>query len=362
MVATGVVNKGPDLVIGQFFQIRKVQFEQILVLKIEMMKIITKRSIWRLNDAMHLSDLGVTKKILMLLINNKSVEKITPSIRSKMSSILVSFSPYIVSEFSRKPRPLEEIRRWKSVEYRQFILYTGIVLLKDFVSSDFYKHFLLLFVGYRIFVDSKVYNCSITYKCAEEMFEKFVKEFSSFYGREYLSYNIHNLLHVNECYEQYGNLMSYSAYSFENFLKTLKQNIKKPNQIEQQIYNKFINKAITINPTLDAIKVNKTTGNVKSYSINNFTFKTTSPDNICCLDKMTYIVINNIDTNGHIQGKKIKNVENFFVYPINSLDIGIGFVKCLDLEDVENTYSLENAIKIQMLPYKDGAVLIHLIK
>lgn len=47
-----------------------------------------------------------------------------------MSSVLLSFTSYIPVEFARKPRMLDEINRWKSIEFRQFILYTGMVLLK----------------------------------------------------------------------------------------------------------------------------------------------------------------------------------------------------------------------------------------
>lgn len=145
-------------------------------------------------DCMHLLDLGVTKKILLLLLRNKSTQHISSSTLTKMSSTFVSFAPYITMEFARKPRGLDEIHRWKSVEFRQFALYTSIVLLKDFINIELYNHFCLFFVGYRMFLDNSL-SCSTQ---RGYYFEKFVQDFPDLYGRENVSYNIHNMLHVSK--------------------------------------------------------------------------------------------------------------------------------------------------------------------
>lgn len=71
-------------------------------------------------------------------------------------------------EFARKPRTLNDMSKWKSVEFRQIVLYTGFVFFKDcFSPENIYAYF---FVGYRIFLDAKLFNTNLTYKNAEEMF------------------------------------------------------------------------------------------------------------------------------------------------------------------------------------------------
>lgn len=101
-----------------------------------------------------------------------------------------------------------------------------MVLLKKIVDGEFYKHFCNLVVGYRVFAGSKIYNENINHSSAENMFSTFLLDFPQFYGDEHVSHNFHNLLHVGECYNDFGNVMNYSAYDFENYLKSVKQSIK----------------------------------------------------------------------------------------------------------------------------------------
>ena len=48
------------------------------------------------------------------------------------------------SEFARQPRRLQELDRCKATEFRQFLLYTGHVVLKGIVSKELFQHFLTL--------------------------------------------------------------------------------------------------------------------------------------------------------------------------------------------------------------------------
>ena len=62
----------------------------------------------------------------------------------EMSVRLVSLIGFIPKEFPRKPRSFNEIHRWKATEFRQFVLYTGAIVLKDLISVELYQHFLTL--------------------------------------------------------------------------------------------------------------------------------------------------------------------------------------------------------------------------
>jgi len=60
-----------------------------------------------------------------------------------ISKNILALRPYVPSEFSRKPRVLEDIDYWKATELRFFLLYSGQVVLKGKLKKSFYKHFML---------------------------------------------------------------------------------------------------------------------------------------------------------------------------------------------------------------------------
>lgn len=101
-------------------------------------------------DPMHLIDLGITKKILLAMINKKTILPMPRFAIMSISEKLCSLSSYNPREFARNPRGLDEISRWKATEFRQFVLYTGLVALRDFVPTEMYEHFLLIHCSYRI--------------------------------------------------------------------------------------------------------------------------------------------------------------------------------------------------------------------
>lgn len=86
-------------------------------------------------DYMHLVCLGVMKRRL----GSRVIDDI--------SQHLLNLKSHIPSEFARKPRSLKEIDRWKATEFRQFLLYTGPVVLAEILHPNMYKNFLLLSVG-----------------------------------------------------------------------------------------------------------------------------------------------------------------------------------------------------------------------
>jgi hypothetical protein len=69
----------------------------------------------------------------------------------QISASLDVFKKHIPKEFARKCRNLSEIDRWKATEFRQFLLYSGIVAMKGQVPEDYYDNFLLFFCRHPLF-------------------------------------------------------------------------------------------------------------------------------------------------------------------------------------------------------------------
>jgi len=90
---------------------------------------------------------------------------------------------------------LFEFSTWKATELRQFLLYTGPVVLLNNIPTIMYRNFLLLSVSMRILLSPALCssdNCDY----AEEILKLFVTDFAAIYGNEFVSYNIHSLIRL----------------------------------------------------------------------------------------------------------------------------------------------------------------------
>lgn len=101
-------------------------------------------------EYMHLICLGVVKKFISALVENKYAFKdITKSDIKAISSKLLTMKSYSPHEFARRPRPLEDFQHYKATEFRQLLLYTGPVVFHNILKGDAYQHFLLLHTACR---------------------------------------------------------------------------------------------------------------------------------------------------------------------------------------------------------------------
>lgn len=109
-------------------------------------------------DYMNLVCLGVMRKLIHIWMGNTKGPKNVriPSWKiNQISNALHGIKKnHITKDFSRKPRALVEINRWKATELRQFLLYTGIIVLKNVLSDGCYQNFLVLCISMRILLNT----------------------------------------------------------------------------------------------------------------------------------------------------------------------------------------------------------------
>ena len=99
---------------------------------------------------------------------------------------------------------------WKATEFRQFLLYTGPVVLLGKLNSSRYKNFIPLSVCVCIVLKTNRF-------------------------KQMVLYNVHSLLHIVDDVRTFGSLDSVSCFPFENFLGRLKKMIRKPQNILPQL-------------------------------------------------------------------------------------------------------------------------------
>ena len=178
-------------------------------------------------DYMHLVCLGVVRRLLYFLkgqVRGTNVGKLSASSRKTISDRLDSMNGLLSSEFARQPRSLQYLDRWKATEFRTFLLYTGLVVLKNVVSSAAYKHFLSLSIAVRILCCSSRSFRQKYINFAERLLRYFVGNAPEHYGHIFNVYNVHGLLHIAEDVRCHSlPLDAISAFPFENYLGKLKR-------------------------------------------------------------------------------------------------------------------------------------------
>lgn len=190
-------------------------------------------------DPMHLVYLGVVRKMINLwLIDGPLCVRMLTRNFNAICNSLVSYAAWIPREFARKSRSLKFVKRYKATEFRQFLLYTGPVALKGKLSDRLYKNFLVLHVAIRILCHKE--HCQKFNSYAKNLLHFFVQDFQNLYGIKYITYNVHNLLHLANEVLNCGPLETFSCFPFENYLHTIKRLIRKGNQHLQQIVKRLV--------------------------------------------------------------------------------------------------------------------------
>lgn len=88
-------------------------------------------------DYMHLVCLGVMRNLLNIWTFGPVPLKFHHRIVGAIASNLLSIQSSVPLEFCRKTRGLDQLKRWKATEFRQFLLCTGPVVLKDVLLHDY---------------------------------------------------------------------------------------------------------------------------------------------------------------------------------------------------------------------------------
>ncbi|XP_067204058.1 uncharacterized protein [Linepithema humile] len=188
-------------------------------------------------DYMHLVCLGVMKRMLQLWVRGKKDVRLVTGDVDSVSHDLLAIKYCISSEFSRKPRSLNDVDRWKATEFRQFLLYTGIIVMKSVLSPYCYNHFVTLSIAVRILADPQL--CISFNDYANSLLIWFVSNFGNIYGDEYLSYNVHNLLHIAKDVQTFGCLDNFSCFKYENYMQKIKRKLHQSGKPLEELSNRI---------------------------------------------------------------------------------------------------------------------------
>lgn len=225
-------------------------------------------------DSLHLLDLGVMKKCLtgwMYGSFNFRTKWCAQQIEN-LSKDLVNTNQTLPCEIHRAVQGLDCLKFWKGLEFRTFLLYIGIVHLKDYLIDEAYNHFLLLFCAV-VICSSKEY-CTFL-NVAKNLFIDYIEQYVQIYGVDSIGSNVHNLCHIVDDVKKFGPLPSISAYPFENHLSFIKRLLRTGNRPLSQVAKRLIE--------LSNSKIDDQYISDETYPI----YKNKKKTNISCLNNCT---------------------------------------------------------------------------
>jgi len=201
-------------------------------------------------DYLHCVLLGIMKKLLKIWKNEIKL-------LSEQNKILFNSRIGLVRrqyEFQRIPETLEFLCNYKGTQYRVFLLYTGAFVLEDLLPPDYYKNFCYLVTAIRLMAKQVPYDedderrrpyLGKVAKEARILIKEFITSAVRLYGKEFVVYNVHNLWHLPDDYEEYGCLDDFSNFAYESILGQVKRCVKSGYKPLKQVLNNFSDRLAT---------------------------------------------------------------------------------------------------------------------
>ena len=308
-------------------------------------------------DYMHLVCLGVVRRMLNFFHSGPRICKLSQQHLQIISERLHQLRNQLPSEFPRQPRSLKHLKRWKATEFKQFLLYTGIHVLKNIVTKEIYEHFLCLSISISTLLYFKPDDPTYLerFHFTTGLLKWFVDSSPQFYGSKFVSYNVHNLIHLHQdvLWQQCG-LERVSAFPFENFLHRIKRMVRKSHQPLAQIARRI--KEIESSDYFISSKITKT----KIQPVTNKCYKNSwfflKNNKIC-------EVVGHHQNNNTFRAKlySFERCVSYFKRPIDSKLMHICFLPKHCNFVFSDIVRSDIAKKFVPIPEEDGLVLIPIL-
>ena len=163
-------------------------------------------------DYMHAVLEGVAKTLTTSWFNSK-YHGLRFYLKHQMEDIdkmLLRIKP--PSEIPRTPRSImKNLPFWKANEYRAWLLFYSLPILKSFLPSDYIYHLALLVSAIHILLSTDITSQQISQ--AEELLQLFYELLPSLYPKELCTMNVHSLIHLPAYVRRWGPLIGVTLVS-----------------------------------------------------------------------------------------------------------------------------------------------------
>lgn len=189
-------------------------------------------------EYMHSVLLGVVKTFTAAMLDSHNSAKrwYIGNKNETFDRILENIRP--PCEIKRIPRCSKTLKLWKASEWKNFLLYYSLVCFKDLLPPQYFKHWFLLVFSIYTFLQDKISEHE--FSAAEAAMNKFVLQVEELYGKEFMKYNTHLLLHIPASVKKFGALWTWSAFPYEHYNGVLKTMFHNSQSVPQQICKSYL--------------------------------------------------------------------------------------------------------------------------
>ncbi|KAK3933144.1 putative G-protein coupled receptor 101 [Frankliniella fusca] len=281
-------------------------------------------------DTLHLLYKGVFSRLLDAILTWEGPWNLDATAIRNVSNLLQEWTSSCPLDFNRKPRALEEWYKYKATELRRFLLYDAVVAFQDELDENVYK--LLLLLHSSIYILASAYLLPLYSDNAEEYLNGFVNYAAQIFGDHFVSYNVHSLTHlVSECRTR-GVVEEFSAFPYENALKSIKETLRSGylplEQVVKRDSERSYRRDVVLQKQENTVQLLGPHDNdqFSKIIVNKTTFKTGGKDSVFLTIDGQVVVLENIvcrDRDIFFVGNRFQDLDNLYSYPINSSELGI---------------------------------------
>ncbi|KAE8741816.1 hypothetical protein FOCC_FOCC012648 [Frankliniella occidentalis] len=328
-------------------------------------------------DYMHQCCLGTQKRLLLFYFGKAPKKsRIQVAKRTILNTDLDRYGKKCPRDFQRRPRSLMHYKKFKATEFRQLMLYTGIVYFKDaFESVDLYHHFLLFSLSMRVVCCPIMSKDKEILNWAEACIILFVRDSAKLFGKHFVVYNIHSLLHVVNDVRKYGMVDNFSAFPFENYLGKLRRSVRAYHHPLQQLVNRYQENNLNTNKAQREMTLlcphndGPVVSGIRGSQFKRLQSKTLSlsvdfdGDNFVKIGNETAKILNimkGLSGTVYLVGRIMLNKTEFFKYPCSSSEFDI-FLVDNEFSELGVWQLAEVESKCAVMPYKSKFVSIPLL-
>ncbi len=136
------------------------------------------------------------------------------------------------------PRNISDYGIWKAKEFINFILLYSLPLFRGLMADQHFEHLTKLVVALEILTQKKIQRNNLPK--AHKLLVEFVRDARKLYTDGIMTSGIHELLHLVECTEEIGPLVSLSAFPFEELNRKFLQFIKGRDLMGEEFFKLFV--------------------------------------------------------------------------------------------------------------------------